>query len=95
LKDAEMADDLYERVEKRAYEIWELEGRPDGAAQRHWDQAMDELAGDDEHETLQDLIDQDDLRDEERSTPSDEVETATDGDGASSKGAEVEGSRDM
>jgi hypothetical protein len=66
LKDAEMADDLYERVEKRAYEIWELEGRPDGAAQRHWDQAMDELAGDDEHETLQDLIDQDDLRDEER-----------------------------
>lgn len=61
-----MADDLYERIQQRAYEIWENEGRPDGAASRHWDQALDELAGEDEHETMQDLIDEDDREDEER-----------------------------
>jgi hypothetical protein len=57
-----MADDLYERIQRRAYEIWENEGRPEGAASRHWDQALDELAGEDEHETLQDLIVEDDRR---------------------------------
>jgi hypothetical protein len=59
-----MARDQYERIQQRAYEIWENEGRPEGAAARHWDQALDEIAGDDEHETLQDLIDQDDREDE-------------------------------
>ena len=61
-----MARDQYERIQQRAYEIWENEGRPEGAAARHWDQALDELAGDDEHETLQDPIDQDDQEDEDR-----------------------------
>lgn len=61
-----MARDQYERIQQRAYEIWENEGRPEGAASRHWDQALDEIAGEDEHETLQDLIDEDDLEDEER-----------------------------
>lgn len=61
-----MARDQYERIQQRAYEIWENEGRPEGAAARHWEQAQDELAGDDEHETLQDLIDEDDRKDEER-----------------------------
>jgi hypothetical protein len=61
-----MARDQYERIQQRAYQIWENEGRPEGSAARHWDQALDELAGDDEHETLQDLIDEDDQEDEER-----------------------------
>ncbi|MBW6425716.1 DUF2934 domain-containing protein [Rhizobium sp. XQZ8] len=61
-----MARDQYERIQQRAYEIWENEGRPEGAAARHWDQAQDEIAGDDEHETLRDLIDEDDIKDEER-----------------------------
>jgi len=58
-----MGADLYERIQRRAYEIWENEGRPEGAASRHWEQAADELAGDDEHETLQVLIDHDDRED--------------------------------
>lgn len=60
-----MARDQYERIQQRAYEIWENEGRPEGSAARHWDQALDEIAGEDEHETLQDLIDEDDRVDEE------------------------------
>ena len=46
-----MAIDKHEQIRHRAYEIWEAEGRPDGADQRHWLQACDELAGEDEHET--------------------------------------------
>jgi hypothetical protein len=75
-----MAKDLYERIQLRAYEIWENEGRPEGAAVRHWEQATDDLAGDDEHETLQDLIDEDDFEDEERGRgvrPGGEVEITT------------------
>ncbi|KPH07236.1 DUF2934 domain-containing protein (plasmid) [Rhizobium acidisoli] len=58
-----MAVDKHEQIRRRAYEIWEAEGRPEGADQRHWLQACDELAGDDEHETLQDLLDEDDRDD--------------------------------
>jgi hypothetical protein len=73
-----MADDLHERIRLRAYQLWEDEGRPDGADLKHWLQALDELSGDDEHETLQDLIDEDDRDDEEvRSGNADEnVQTA-------------------
>ncbi len=39
-----MARDQYERIQGEAYEIWENEGRPEGAAARHWDQALDEIA---------------------------------------------------
>lgn len=60
-----MATDINEKIRQRAYEIWENEGRPEGAAERHYAQATDELMGEDEHETLQDLIDEDD-RDDER-----------------------------
>ncbi|MDL2410825.1 DUF2934 domain-containing protein [Rhizobium calliandrae] len=49
-----MAVDRNERIERRAYEIWESEGRPDGSDLRHWQQACDELDGDDLHETPQD-----------------------------------------
>ncbi|MDK4734842.1 DUF2934 domain-containing protein [Rhizobium sp. CNPSo 3490] len=58
-----MAIDKHEQIRRRAYEIWEAEGRPEGSDLRHWMQACDELAGEDEHETLQDLLDQDDRDD--------------------------------
>jgi hypothetical protein len=58
-----MAIDKHEQIRQRAYEIWEAEGHPDGADERHWLQACDELAGEDEHETLQDLLDEDDRDD--------------------------------
>ncbi|MDE1996935.1 MAG: DUF2934 domain-containing protein [Rhizobiaceae bacterium] len=58
-----MATDKHEQIRKRAYEIWENEGRPEGSHLRHWQQAVDELDGEDEHETLQDLIDEDDRDD--------------------------------
>ncbi|TAX48459.1 DUF2934 domain-containing protein (plasmid) [Rhizobium leguminosarum] len=58
-----MAMDKHEQIRQRAYEIWEAEGRPDGADQRHWLQACDELSGEDENETLQNLLDEDDRDD--------------------------------
>lgn len=33
------------RIEARAYEIWETEGRPDGHAERHWREAEAEIVG--------------------------------------------------
>jgi trimethylamine:corrinoid methyltransferase-like protein len=30
-------------IEKRAYEIWESEGRPDGREQEHWHKAVREV----------------------------------------------------
>jgi hypothetical protein len=38
-----MADYKYEQIRRRAHEIWENEGRPEGADLRHWQQACDEL----------------------------------------------------
>ena len=32
-----------QKVRERAYAIWEREGRPDGAAERHWAMAETEL----------------------------------------------------
>ncbi|TCL66319.1 DUF2934 domain-containing protein [Rhizobium sp. BK251] len=58
-----MAVDKHEQIRRRAYEIWENEGRPEGAAFRHWMQAFDEIEGNNEHETMQDLIDEDDYDD--------------------------------
>jgi len=29
-----------DRIERRAYELWEQEGRPDGGHQRHWEEAQ-------------------------------------------------------
>ena len=34
-----------ERIRRRAYEIWEREGRPNGRDQEHWREAEAELAG--------------------------------------------------
>ncbi len=39
-----MASDLDKRVQQRAYEIWESEGRPEGRQQEHWQQARTELS---------------------------------------------------
>ncbi|WP_263263052.1 DUF2934 domain-containing protein [Pseudomonas sp. RIT-PI-S] len=32
-----------DKVRDRAYELWEREGRPEGAANSHWKQAADEI----------------------------------------------------
>ncbi|AZO12071.1 MULTISPECIES: DUF2934 domain-containing protein [unclassified Mesorhizobium] len=35
--------DREERIRRRAHEIWEREGRPEGRQQEHWDQAVQEI----------------------------------------------------
>ena len=37
-------DDMYERIQRRAYELWENEGRPNGREHDHWLQAEREIA---------------------------------------------------
>ena len=37
-------DDLHEHVRRRAYELWECEGRPAGRDHDHWLQAEREVA---------------------------------------------------
>jgi hypothetical protein len=41
---ARQPDDLQQRVQQRAYELWESEGRPEGREQAHWLQAQHEIA---------------------------------------------------
>ncbi|AZO41512.1 DUF2934 domain-containing protein [Mesorhizobium sp. M7D.F.Ca.US.005.01.1.1] len=36
-------DSREERIKRRAYEIWEREGRPAGREEEHWDQAVQEI----------------------------------------------------
>lgn len=43
-----MDEETEERVQKRAFQIWEAEGRPEGRAAEHWDQACRELGVADE-----------------------------------------------
>ncbi|MBF0327511.1 MAG: DUF2934 domain-containing protein [Alphaproteobacteria bacterium] len=38
-------DELEDRIRQRAYELWEREGRPEGRALQHWDQAAREVQG--------------------------------------------------
>ena len=42
-------NDKDELIRRRAYEIWEREGRPEGQERRHWELASREIA---EHERL-------------------------------------------
>jgi hypothetical protein len=42
------APDRDERIKRRAYEIWEREGRPSGRDIEHWQQAEDEIVAEDE-----------------------------------------------
>jgi hypothetical protein len=36
-------ESVQERIRRRAYELWETEGRPEGRAQAHWHQAELEI----------------------------------------------------
>jgi hypothetical protein len=36
-------DEWQQKVRERAYAIWEREGRPEGGAEQHWAQAVEEL----------------------------------------------------
>ncbi|HEX2215687.1 MAG TPA: DUF2934 domain-containing protein [Xanthobacteraceae bacterium] len=36
--------ELQERIRRRAYQLWEAEGRPDGRADVHWDKATELVA---------------------------------------------------
>jgi hypothetical protein len=38
-------DTLHERIKRRAYSLWEQEGRPEGRADDHWQRAEAEVAG--------------------------------------------------
>jgi hypothetical protein len=38
-----MAEDRDEKIRRRAHEIWEAEGRPDGKEADHWQRAAREL----------------------------------------------------
>ena len=37
-------DDMHERIQRRAYELWEREGRPEGREHANWHQAQTEIA---------------------------------------------------
>ncbi|AZO24457.1 MULTISPECIES: DUF2934 domain-containing protein [unclassified Mesorhizobium] len=37
-----------ERIRQRAYELWEKEGKPEGADLRFWEQAMSEIDDEDQ-----------------------------------------------
>lgn len=48
-----MADDLQDRIRRKAHEIWESEGRPEGREAEHWDMASELVAIEDrQRETL-------------------------------------------
>lgn len=38
-----IADAAYDKIRRRAYEIWEREGRPSGRQHEHWAQAEREV----------------------------------------------------
>jgi hypothetical protein len=46
-----MDEELQRRIRERAHRLWEQEGKPEGRADEHWEQARTELA-DDEREAL-------------------------------------------
>jgi hypothetical protein len=41
-----MDPETEERVRQRAYEIWQLQGCPNGREQEHWNQAVQEICQD-------------------------------------------------
>ncbi|TGP57374.1 DUF2934 domain-containing protein [bacterium M00.F.Ca.ET.230.01.1.1] len=45
-----MANDKYERIQSRAYEIWQRSGKPGGQHEEHWHQAREEIEREDEGE---------------------------------------------
>lgn len=45
----DLAETLEERIRRRAYEIWERDGRPEGRAEDHWKLASEEIAIEDNY----------------------------------------------
>ena len=43
---AKAAPDREDRIKQRAYEIWEMEGRPHGRDKEHWERAVREMEDD-------------------------------------------------
>lgn len=39
-----MSSDREEQIRRRAYEYWEMEGRPEGRHREHWERAAREIA---------------------------------------------------
>jgi len=39
-----MSDETENRIRKRAHAIWEAQGHPEGLAEEHWRQAVEEVA---------------------------------------------------
>jgi hypothetical protein len=39
-----MSDDREERIRRKAHQIWEEQGRPEGQAEAHWDMASELVA---------------------------------------------------
>ena len=39
-----MSDDREERIRRKAHQIWEDQGRPEGQAEAHWDMASELVA---------------------------------------------------
>jgi hypothetical protein len=51
-----------ERIRRRAYHLWEEDGRPDGRADEYWDKAAELVAIEENHEfALQPVPDPDDI----------------------------------
>ncbi|WP_109117095.1 DUF2934 domain-containing protein [Azospirillum sp. TSO22-1] len=44
-----MAEDLEDRIRRRAHQIWEREGRPEGRHKDHWTLAKEEIAIEDNY----------------------------------------------
>ncbi|HYG91006.1 MAG TPA: DUF2934 domain-containing protein [Azospirillum sp.] len=44
-----MVEDLEDRIRRRAYQIWEREGRPEGRKAQHWELAKEEIAIEDNY----------------------------------------------
>ena len=54
------ADDasLQQRIRERAYFLWEQEGRPDGFAENHWQEAERDIRAIDGKKTGEDVVDE-------------------------------------
>jgi hypothetical protein len=46
---ADTDSDRERQIRQRAYQIWTDEGRPEGRADAHWEQAEKEIASEDKH----------------------------------------------
>jgi hypothetical protein len=46
---ADTDSDREKLIRERAYQIWTDEGRPEGRADAHWEQAEKEIAAEDKH----------------------------------------------